>query len=82
MEYSTKRISVELIEEVKAALQSVSYGSIEIFVNDSNVTQITTRTIKKTSITIKPKVRKAPSKKVDPKSHRKQSPVALASFSR
>lgn len=49
MEYSTKRISSQLIEEITNALQSVNYGSIEIYISDSNVTQITTRTIKKTS---------------------------------
>lgn len=49
MDYSTKKISSQLIEEIKNALQSVSYGSIEIYVTDSNVTQITTRTIKKTN---------------------------------
>ena len=58
MDYSTKRISSQLLEEIKAALQSVSYGSIEIFVTDSNVTQITTRTIKKTSITVAQKAKK------------------------
>src|SRR5690606_17393889 len=52
MDYSTKRITHQLIEEIKNALQSVHYGSIEIFVTDSSVTQITTRTIKKTSINL------------------------------
>lgn len=52
MDYSTKRISSQLLEEIKAALQSVNFGSIEIYVTDSNVTQITTRTIKKTSTTL------------------------------
>jgi hypothetical protein len=37
------------MEEIKGALQSVNFGSIEIFISDSNVTQITTRTIKKTT---------------------------------
>lgn len=55
MDYSTKRVSQKLIDEVKNALQSVSYGSVEIFVTDNNVTQITTRTIKKTSITLSEK---------------------------
>lgn len=52
MDYSTKKISQQLLDEIKAALQSVSYGSIEIYISDNNVTQITTRTIKKTSATI------------------------------
>ena len=53
MEYSTTRISDQLMDEIKNALQSVNYGIIEIFVTDNHVTQITTRTIKKTSITLK-----------------------------
>ena len=52
MDYSTKRISSQLIEEIAAALKSVHFGSIEIYVSDSNVTQITTRTIKKTSTSL------------------------------
>ena len=52
MDYSTKRISSQLLEEIKTALQSVNFGSIEIYVSDSNVTQITTRTIKKTTTTV------------------------------
>jgi hypothetical protein len=49
-EYSTKKISGTLIREVKNALQSVnSYGSVEIYVQNGVVTQITVRNIKKTS---------------------------------
>lgn len=55
MEYSTKEVTSQLLEEIKNALQSVSYGSIEIYIADDNVTQITTRTIKKTSITMNQK---------------------------
>lgn len=55
MEYSTKEVTSQLLEEIKNALQSVSYGSIEIYISDDNVTQITTRTIKKTSITMNQK---------------------------
>ncbi len=44
------KISSNLIEEIKKALKSVpSYGSIEIYVQDGNVTQITVRNIKKTA---------------------------------
>ncbi len=49
MDYSTKRISSQLIKEITSALKSVHFGSIEIYISDSNVTQITTRTIKKTT---------------------------------
>ena len=49
-DYSTKKISKTLLREVRNALQSVSsYGSVEIYVQDSVVTQITVRNIKKTS---------------------------------
>ena len=58
MDYSTKRISSQLVEEIKNALQSVTFGSIEIYVADNNVTQITTRTIRKTSINLSEKTEK------------------------
>jgi len=48
-EYSTKRVTKELLNDLVVALKSIdSYGSVEIFVNDSTVTQITVRNIKKT----------------------------------
>jgi len=49
-DYSTKKISHTLIGEIKNALQSVSsYGSIEVYVQNGIVTQITIRNIKKTN---------------------------------
>lgn len=50
MSYSTKKVSQELIDEIKNALHSVDYGSIEIIVTNRVVTQISKRNIKKTSI--------------------------------
>lgn len=48
--HSTKKISENLILEIKSALKAVQpYGSVEIFVQNGNVTQITIRNIKKTS---------------------------------
>ncbi len=48
-EYSTQKISERLVVEIKNALQSVSsYGSIEIYIQNGIVTQITVRNIKKT----------------------------------
>ena len=39
-----------MIEEIKQALKSVErYGSVEIYVQDDKVTQITVRSIRKTS---------------------------------
>lgn len=49
-DYSTKRISPKLVLEIKNSLKSIkSYGSVEIYVQKSNVTQITVRNIKKTN---------------------------------
>lgn len=45
----TNGYSQELIDEIVVALKRVgAYGSIEIYVQNSNVTQITVRNIKKT----------------------------------
>ncbi len=49
-----KIISPTLITEIKDALESVKYGSIEIFVQNKVVTQITVRNIHKTSVEIDP----------------------------
>lgn len=44
-----KDVAPELVEEIVRALRSVrGWGSIEIHVQDFNVTQITTRNIRKT----------------------------------
>ena len=49
--YATKSASPLLVEEVIRAIQSVpSYGSIEIYIQNGKVTQISVRQIKKTSI--------------------------------
>ena len=47
--YSTKSVSSDLLEEIKNALMNIKWGSIEIFVQDSLVVQITERNIKKMS---------------------------------
>lgn len=50
VDYSTQNISEKLTTEIKSALQSVkNYGSIEIYVQNGVVTQITVRNIKKTN---------------------------------
>ena len=49
-DYSTQNISESLVVEIKSALQSVKdYGSIEIYIQNGVVTQITVRNIKKTN---------------------------------
>jgi hypothetical protein len=51
MDYSTKKISTELIEELVDAIHNVrGWGSVEIQVQDFTVVQITERTIKKTPV--------------------------------
>ena len=49
MDNKTKR---ELLEEIENALGAVAFGSVEIYVQDSKVTQISVRNIKKTSLNI------------------------------
>lgn len=47
--YSTKRVSEELIKEIVEALRNIrGWGSVEIIVQDHKVVQITERNIKKT----------------------------------
>lgn len=49
-EYSTKRISKTLLAEIKDSLKSIkNFGSVELYVQNNVVTQITTRNIKKTN---------------------------------
>jgi len=51
--FSTKRVNQQLIDEIVQSLKHVSgYGSVEIFINNFKVTQITVRDIKKTDHTI------------------------------
>lgn len=45
--YSTKKISPLLIQEVFGHLNNLDYGSVEIYVNNHEVIQITKRRIKK-----------------------------------
>jgi len=50
IEYSTRRISKTLVGEIKKSLKSVkAFGSVEIYVHNGVVTQISVRNIKKTT---------------------------------
>jgi len=51
VDYSTKKISNILLDQIKDALKNVKggYGSIEIIIQNHTVTQISTREIKKTN---------------------------------
>lgn len=46
-DFSTKRISSELLAEIKEAIKDKYYGSVEIYIQDNKVTQITERVIRK-----------------------------------
>lgn len=53
-EFSTKKITRDLIEELKQVLRSIEgWGSVEIFVQDNRVVQITARKIRKTNHDLK-----------------------------
>lgn len=48
--YSAKVVSSKLLQDIKSALKSVkTHGSVELFIQDGVVTQITVRSITKTS---------------------------------
>ena len=50
--YSTQNVSPYLLEELKRQLESISgFGSLEVYVQAGKVTQISTRHIRKTSVT-------------------------------
>lgn len=49
-DYSTKKVNTLLLEEITEALANIrGWGSVEIYVQDYKVVQITERNIKKTS---------------------------------
>ncbi len=53
MDYSTRNVSKELIAEIVEALTNIrGWGSIEIYVQDSKVVQITERNIRKTASSV------------------------------
>lgn len=57
------KLSSSLITELEVALQMVkAYGSIEIYVQDSKVTQITVRNIRKTRVDITKEIKKTAKK--------------------
>jgi hypothetical protein len=54
VDHSTRKITRDLLDEIRIALKNVKgWGSVEIYVQDHKVTQITERNIKKTSHNIK-----------------------------
>lgn len=69
-----KQIPSHLLDEIKDALKSVKFGSIEIFVQNRIVTQITVRNIHKTSMELEKE-----DTKVSLKSHIQKSSVGTSS---
>lgn len=58
-DYSTKKISDELLSEIKTALKNIrGWGSVEIYVQDWKVVQITERNIKKTIHSLRKRLKK------------------------
>jgi hypothetical protein len=56
----SSKIPASLLEELAHALEMIkAYGSIELYVQDSVVTQITVRNIKKTKVEINRAIKKA-----------------------
>ncbi len=49
MDYADKD-KIKLIVEIEKALSSIRYGSVELYVQNNIVTQITVRKIQKTSV--------------------------------
>jgi hypothetical protein len=48
--YSTKRLTQQCLKDIAMAIKSIdTHGSVEIYVQDATVTQITVRNIKKTN---------------------------------
>ncbi len=43
---------VQLIKEIQDALEDIDYGSVEVYVQNKKITQITVRNIKKTDLQI------------------------------
>ncbi len=49
---SYSKLNQDLVQQIENALAAVDFGSVEIFVTDKKVTQITVRSIQKTSVGI------------------------------
>lgn len=45
-----------IIDEIRQTIESLNYGSVEIIVQDGQVTQISTKIIKKTNVIVAPKI--------------------------
>lgn len=65
MDYSTKKVSSTLVQELVDAIQGIrGWGSVEIQVQDYTVVQITERNIKKTPSPISLRIKKNKMEKI------------------
>ena len=65
MDYSTKKVSSTLVQELVDAIQGIrGWGSVEIQVQDYTVVQITERNIKKTPSSISLRIKKNKTEKI------------------
>lgn len=55
MSFKPNKRDINLVSEIEKALEDIVFGSVEIYVQDSKVTQIAVRKTVKTSLTIKQK---------------------------
>jgi hypothetical protein len=66
MDYSTKKVSNALVQELVDAIQGIrGWGSVEIQVQDYTVVQITERNIKKTPSHISLRIKKNKTEKIN-----------------
>jgi len=47
-------INQSIMDEIKSSINSINYGSVEVYIQNGQITQISTRIIKKTNALIKP----------------------------
>lgn len=50
VDYSTKKVSPNLLDEIKQSMKDVrGWGSVEVYIQDHKVVQISSRNIRKTN---------------------------------
>ncbi|MBI2621664.1 MAG: YezD family protein [Candidatus Levybacteria bacterium] len=50
---NVSEVNADALKEILKALGGIKYGSVEIIVQDGHITQISTRIIKKTKVSLK-----------------------------
>jgi len=64
---SSQRDKVAIINEISKVLDDMVFGSVELYVQNSKVTQITVRHIKKTNVSTKSESEKSEKKRSEKK---------------